>query len=63
MKNIPSFVFAFFLAFITLSFSSCQVIGDIFKAGVWSGVIIVAVVVGVIIFIISKVAGGGKNNS
>jgi hypothetical protein len=45
---------------LILSLSSCQVIGDIFKAGVWSGVLLVAAVIGIIVFIIAKVAGGGK---
>lgn len=45
---------------ILLSLSSCQVIGDIFKAGVWSGVILVVIVVGLIIFILAKVMGGGR---
>jgi len=34
--------------------SSCEVIGGIFKAGVWSGVLIVVLVVALIIFIIAK---------
>lgn len=42
------------LSIIIFSFSSCQAIGDIFKAGVWSGLILVAVVIAVIIFIISR---------
>ena len=37
--------------------SSCEAIGGIFKAGVWAGVLLVVVVIGLIIFIISKVAG------
>ena len=44
-----------------ISLSSCEVIGGIFKAGVWSGVIVVVVVVGLIIFILAKVMGGGKS--
>ena len=36
---------------------SCQAIGDIFKAGVWTGVLLVVGIVALIIFIISKVAG------
>jgi cytosine/uracil/thiamine/allantoin permease len=38
----------------------CQVIGDIFKTGVWFGVIGVVVVVGVVIWLISKAGGGGS---
>jgi hypothetical protein len=39
------------------SLASCQAIGDIFKAGVWSGVLLVAGIIALIIFIISRVAG------
>ena len=34
--------------------SGCTAIGDIFKAGVWVGILIVAVIVGLIIFLISR---------
>ena len=37
-----------------LALSGCQVIGDIFKAGVWVGVILVVVVVGLVAWIVSK---------
>jgi len=36
---------------------SCQAIADIFKAGVWSGVLLVVGVIALIIFIIAKVSG------
>jgi hypothetical protein len=45
---------------LLLSLSSCQLIGDIFKAGVWVGVLLVVVVVGLVIFILSKIFGGGN---
>lgn len=45
---------------LLMSLSSCQIIGDIFKAGVWSGVILVVVVVGLVIFLLAKVFGGRK---
>ena len=44
------------LAFL-ITLSSCQVIGDIFRAGVWAGVILVVVVIGLVIFILSKIFG------
>jgi len=34
--------------------SSCSVVGGIFKAGIWTGIIIVAIIVAIIIFIIGK---------
>jgi hypothetical protein len=40
-----------------LPLSGCQVIGDIFKAGVWVGLILVIVVVGVIAWVVSKSRG------
>ena len=46
---------------LLLSLSSCEVVGGIFKAGVWSGVILIVVVVGLVIFILAKLFGGGKS--
>jgi len=34
--------------------SSCEVIGGIFKAGVWSGILLVGVVIALIVFIIAR---------
>jgi len=45
---------------LLLSLSSCQLVGDIFKAGVWAGVLMVVVVVGLVIFLIAKLFGGGR---
>ncbi len=42
---------------MAVTFNSCAVIGGIFKAGIWTGIIIVAIIVFVIIWIISKSAG------
>lgn len=43
---------------IFIALSGCEVIGGIFKAGVWTGIIIIVAIVALIIFIISKL---GKN--
>ena len=45
------------LLFVMLLFSGCSVIEGIFKAGVWIGILASAVIVGVIIYIVMKVAG------
>ncbi|MCA5004231.1 hypothetical protein [Sphingobacterium bovistauri] len=58
MKRIG--LLATILSTITL-LSSCEVIGGIFKAGVWSGIIIVVIVVALIIWLISKFMGGNRN--
>jgi len=41
-----------FLALATLQ--SCEVIGGIFKAGMWTGIIVVVLVVALIIWLISR---------
>jgi hypothetical protein len=37
-----------------VSASGCEVVGGIFKAGLWAGIIMVVLVVAVIMFIVSK---------
>ncbi|SDE33553.1 MULTISPECIES: hypothetical protein [Pedobacter] len=48
------------IAFLCTTLSSCELVEGIFKAGVWSGIIIVVVVVALLIWILAKVFGGGK---
>lgn len=45
------------LLFVTVSLSSCELVGDIFQAGVWVGVLIVVAIIGLIIYLISRVSG------
>ena len=47
-------LFIALLVFISALLSSCEAIADIFKAGVWVGVIIVVLVVGLIFWLINK---------
>ena len=54
MNKIGIILVSLFL--ITLS--SCQVIGDIFKAGVGVGVFIVVAIIALIIFLVAKIGGG-----
>jgi hypothetical protein len=53
MKENNGWLFAFLLIIITGT-SSCQAITDIFKAGVWVGVIVVVLVIGLIFWLISR---------
>lgn len=53
MKRSNTLFFALLLV-ISFTVSSCEAIGDIFKAGVWGGIIIAALVVGVILWLINK---------
>jgi predicted lysophospholipase L1 biosynthesis ABC-type transport system permease subunit len=42
------------LAAITLTLSSCDVIGGIFKAGFWTAIILIALVVGLILWLLRR---------
>ncbi len=42
------------LLLLSISLTSCEAIGGIFKAGIWTGVIGIAIVVFVILYFISK---------
>jgi hypothetical protein len=54
MRNILPFIF-----FALTLLSSCKIAGGIFKAGFWSAIILIAVVVFLIIYLIGKAKGGG----
>lgn len=53
MKKVNSFKYLI-LCFLVVSLQSCQALGDIFKAGMWSGIIIVILIIGVVLYLISK---------
>ena len=53
MKRNNTSFFAFLLVIVT-TLSSCEVIGEIFKAGVWVGIIVVVLIVGIILWVIGK---------
>jgi hypothetical protein len=42
---------------VMINLSSCEVIGGIFKAGVWTGVLAVVIVIALIIWIIARMSG------
>lgn len=52
MKKIS----AVWLSALALLFalSSCEVVGGIFKAGVWVGIVLVVLVVGLILWLVSR---------
>ena len=41
--------------FITVGLTSCEIIGGIFKAGIWTGVLLVAAVIALIIYLIAAI--------
>lgn len=58
MKNIINRIAV--LSIVLFSFTSCEVVGGIFKAGMGFGIFIVIAIVAVVIFGISKMFGGNK---
>jgi hypothetical protein len=42
------------LALIAGLLSSCELVGDIFEAGIWTGLIVVALVIALVIWLITK---------
>lgn len=60
MRFFPTALVALFL---TLFLTSCEAIGDIFKTGVWTGVLLVVVGIGVVIWLVSKLFGGGGSSN
>jgi hypothetical protein len=42
------------LLFSTVTLTGCEVIGDIFKAGVWVGVVLVLLVIGIVVWLVTK---------
>lgn len=50
-----------FIALLATTLSSCELVEGIFKAGVWTGIIVVVVVIALIIWLVAKVFGGGKD--
>ena len=47
----------FLIVLMAMSVAACEVIGGIFKAGVWVGAIGVILVVVLLIFVVAKVKG------
>jgi hypothetical protein len=54
MKKSLSFLS---LILIMLLLDSCAVVGGIFKAGVWVGVLLVLVLIGLIIWLVTRSSG------
>ena len=45
----------FVLLFLsTVALTGCEAIGDIFKAGVWVGVLLVLLVIGIVVWLLTK---------
>lgn len=56
MKNLQGYFFAL-MAVLTLTLSSCELVGDIFEAGMWAAVIIIVLIILLILWIYRKIRG------
>ena len=52
MKSIKLLVL---LLLFTTIFSSCELVGDIFQAGMWIGVIIVVAIIALVLWLLRKI--------
>jgi hypothetical protein len=55
-----NYVLLTFLTVLSFSLSGCELVEGIFKAGVWSGVLMIVLFVALLIFIFTRI-GRGKN--
>ena len=58
MMNMKRYLPLSLVVLLMTTLTSCSAIEGIFKAGVWSGVILVVIVLALIIWVISKIFGG-----
>lgn len=54
------YTFWLLIMLLGVSLTSCEIVGGIFKAGMWTGFIIIVVVIALIIWILSKLRGGPR---
>ncbi|WP_019986634.1 hypothetical protein [Rudanella lutea] len=52
--------FSLLLIALTLTLSSCDIIGGIFKAGAWTGIIGLLLGVALVIWLVSRLFGGRR---
>ena len=55
--NASRFTLFLFLSVMATALTGCAAIGDIFKAGAYTGIIAVFIVVALLFFIVSKMRG------
>lgn len=46
------------IALLCTTLASCELVEGVFKAGMWTGIIVVVIILALVIWLISKVFGG-----
>ena len=54
MKQLKLVQLSMLLFFMLTALNSCEVIGGIFKAGVWVGILVVVGIIALILFLVGK---------
>lgn len=54
MNRLKLIQLSLFIIFLSTFLSSCEVVGGIFKAGVWVGILVVVGIIALILFLIGK---------
>jgi hypothetical protein len=63
MRNFTQFLYTLAITlFLLVGMTSCEVVGDIFKAGAWTGGLLVVGVIVLLIWGVSRLFGGGKSD-
>lgn len=57
---MKAFINCLVILILSISLTSCEVIGGIFKGGVWTGVILVVAVIAIVMWALSRAFGGGR---
>lgn len=59
MKSLSSY-FSLLIIILSLSLTGCELVGDIFEAGMWTAVIIIVLVIVLVMWIVRKLGGPRK---
>lgn len=46
---------------LTLTMSGCELVGDILEFGFWVGVIIAVAIIAILVWLVRKLSGGGRD--
>jgi len=52
-----NYLLPLFLLAIVTTLSGCELVGDIFQAGMWVGIIVVVGVIALVLWLIAKIGG------
>ncbi len=55
MKKISFLPLILMLSVVAVGLTGCELIGDIFKAGIWVGIILVVGIIALVLFLIRKI--------